>query len=49
LSAGIANGVRGDHEKVRGIYLERLGIAATGVDARKSYTGVITVRGPAAR
>lgn len=33
--------VRGDHEKTRGLYLDRFGIAAAGVEARKSYTGVI--------
>jgi len=37
--------VRGDHEKTRGLYLDRFGIAAAGVEARKSHTGVITVRG----
>jgi hypothetical protein len=37
--------VRGDHEKTRGLHVERFGLAASGVEARKTYTGVITVRG----
>jgi hypothetical protein len=37
--------VRGDHEKTRGLYLDRFGLAASGVEARKAHTGVITVRG----
>ena len=37
--------VRGDHENARGLYLDRFGIAAAGVEAHKSHTGVITVRG----
>ncbi len=37
--------VRGEHEKTRGFYLDRFGLVAAGVEARKSYTGVITVRG----
>ncbi len=37
--------VRGEHEKTRGLYLDRFGLAAAGVEARKSHTGVITVRG----
>ena len=36
---------RGEHEKTRGLYLERFGIAASGVEARRAHTGVITVRG----
>lgn len=35
----------GDHETTRGLHLDRFGLAAAGVEARKSYTGVITVRG----
>ncbi len=37
--------VRGDHEKTRGLYLDRFGLVASGVEARKLHTGVITVRG----
>ena len=37
--------VRGDNEKTRGLYLDRFGLVATGVEARKLHTGVITVRG----
>src|SRR6187549_3562125 len=37
--------VRGDHEKTRGLYVERFGLAAQGVESRKAHTGVITVRG----
>jgi hypothetical protein len=34
-----------DQEKTRGLYLDRFGIVAAGVEARTSHTGVITVRG----
>jgi hypothetical protein len=37
--------VRGDHEKARGFFLDRFGLVASGVEARKTHTGVITVRG----
>ena len=37
--------VLGDHEKTRGLYLDRFGIAAAGVEAHNSHTGIITVRG----
>ncbi len=37
--------VRGDHEKTRGLYLDRFGLVASGVEARKTHTGVISVRG----
>ena len=35
----------GDHAKSRGVAVERFGLAANGVEARKGYTGTISVTG----